>query len=93
MDTKCKELAKALHTAAQASQDIAGGHNIEGLTDSYDQEICEVAPNKFVFGFDKYIDKPGTRKGRHAEPLGHIVYTITVEAEYQPFDDEERVDF
>lgn len=94
METKVKEVTQALIDS------IAEAKGMDPFIDSTDSEArAVIVPVPYVpdperesaevqrFTMTKWHDKPRTR-GEHAEPLGHIVYTVTVEARYESFDDE-----
>jgi hypothetical protein len=60
----------------------------EADIDSMDA-VATSADDKITFQMQRYIDGPRPTSGRAPVPLGCITYTVTVTAEYTPFNTDE----
>jgi hypothetical protein len=83
MDTNLKQIAHQLLDLIQSDD---GKVDI----DSTDKEPSDVVENKVTFNMSKDHDRvvPGRRGPGSRVPLGRITYKVTIEATYEPFDDE-----
>lgn len=86
METKLKEVAQTVISA------LAEHRVMDDFIDSVDQYATEVPDGKVTFEMTKNFDRPnpghsGRGPGGHM-PIGHIVYTVTIEGKYVSYDDE-----
>lgn len=77
MDNTNIDLCECAGKAAQGLIDTCNIPNVDGL-----DRGCTVEGNKATFGMVTYIDHP-----KHNTPLGRVVYKVTVEATFEPYED------
>jgi len=96
MDTKLAQVTQAVIDSLQTAKamdsfiDSTDAHPTTGVGIP---NAAPGTPTACEFTMRKDIDKqvPGRFGQRHpscSQPVGHIVYTVTIKAEYVPYDDE-----